>query len=146
MPLAEDQCLEKSALQEVEVQLLELGRKLRYLNPMDVRNLLNYPEESNAHYIPGDEEIIENVREENNVSVQCSAFENNNELDDSEELPQISISQALDSMKMVELCLLQQNDISPAMFTHVKQIRDTLLHKLHKKKTQRSIDSYFSRI
>ncbi len=66
---------------------------------MDIRNLLNYPEEQVTAYTPDVDDVIEDqLQERSGLQVEV----NDDEADDSQELPLVSAAEAYRMVEMLE--------------------------------------------
>jgi len=53
-PIPEEPLIDPEVIKDLEGQVQEL----RYQNPMDIRNLIDYPAEREVTYVPTQEEIV----------------------------------------------------------------------------------------
>jgi hypothetical protein len=53
-PIPEEPLIDPEVIKDLEGQVQEL----RYQNPMDIRNLIDYPAEREVAYVPTQEEIV----------------------------------------------------------------------------------------
>jgi len=56
-PVSEELLIDPEVIKDLEEQVQEL----RYRNPMDIRNLINYPAEHEVVYVPTQEEIVQDL-------------------------------------------------------------------------------------
>ncbi|KAF5181446.1 hypothetical protein FRX31_028967 [Thalictrum thalictroides] len=78
-------------------------QKLKYPNPMSLEYLLNHPLEEETTYVPTEEEIAESLLQSMNV------VQDEEEEDESEEIPIITVKSAVESIEKVGLFLMQQS-------------------------------------
>ena len=93
------QLVDNEVIEDLQLQI----RQLRYQNPMDIRVLLNYPAEEEVAYTPDEDDIIAEHLRSDQVEEQE---------DDTEELPRVMSSQALDATQTLEYFWLQQPDLN----------------------------------
>jgi hypothetical protein len=93
---ASEECpLDPEIIEDLESQIWQF----HYHNPMDIRNLLNYPEEQVAVYTPDVDDVIEDqLQEQSDLQVEV----NDDEADDSQELPVVSVTEVYRMVKMQE--------------------------------------------
>jgi len=90
-------------IQELQHQVAQLS----YGNPMDICNLLNYPEENNYMVASNDEDITNRIIEEFCTQQDEDATSDN---DDSVEPPKISTRQAQEYLEGLTLFWMQQKE------------------------------------
>jgi hypothetical protein len=56
-PVPEEPLIDPEMIKDLEEQVQEL----RYQNPMDIRNLIDYPAEREVTYVPTQEEIVQDL-------------------------------------------------------------------------------------
>jgi hypothetical protein len=56
-PVPEEPLIDPEVIKDLEEQVQEL----RYRNPMDIRNLIDYPDECEVAYVPTQEEIVQDL-------------------------------------------------------------------------------------
>ncbi len=93
---ASEECpLDPEVIEDLESQI----RQFHYHNPMDNRNLLNYPEEKVTAYTPDVDDVIEDqLQERSSLQVEV----NDDEADDSQELLVVSAAEAYRMVEMLE--------------------------------------------
>jgi hypothetical protein len=95
-----------TATQEIEppaelvVKLEEQIRQFHYRNPMEICNLLNYPDEKIVASMPTDDDITEAIIEQFQPSLLPA---NNDDDDDSQELPVVTLGEALEMLSKLQL-------------------------------------------
>jgi hypothetical protein len=87
---------------KVIVDLQSQIQRLRYKNPMDIRNLLNYPEEQITPYTPDLDSIIEDHLEEAGLALVLHEEE-----DDSKEVPAMSAADASEMLDKLVIFFMQ---------------------------------------
>ncbi len=93
---ASEECpLDPEVIEDFESQIWQF----HYHNPMDIRNLLNYPKEHVTAYTPDVDDIIEDqLQEWSGLQVEV----NDDEADDSQEVPVVSAAEAYRMVEMLE--------------------------------------------
>jgi hypothetical protein len=93
---ASEECpLDPEVIKDLESQIWQF----HYHNPMDIRNMLNYPEEHVTAYTPNVDDVIEDqLQERSSLQVEV----NNDEANDSQELPVVSDAEAYKMVEMLE--------------------------------------------
>jgi hypothetical protein len=101
---ASEECpLDPEVIEDFKLQI----RQFHYHNPMDIRNLLNYPKEQVTAYTPDVDNIInDQLQERSGLQVEV----NDDEADDSQELPVVSVAEAYRMVEMLERFWMQQDD------------------------------------
>jgi hypothetical protein len=134
---ASEECpLDLEVIEDLESQI----RQFHYHNLMDIRNLLNYPEEQVTAYTPDVDDVIEDQLQERS----CSQVEvNDNEADDSHELPVVSAVEAYKMVEMLERFWMQQDDSGIPFVAASQKMKDNVSMIRTKQLVQRNIDSFF---
>ena len=89
-PVAEDFVAEEDLLDQEVIKYLESQiRQFRYINPINIRNLLNFPDEAVVSYLPDLDEVSQEhlPTAADNTKADIAAVDDD---DDSEALPHIS--------------------------------------------------------
>ena len=122
---------------DVMTALAEQIKQLRYDDPMDVSNFLNYPAEQQITYTPTEDDIIQEVRGAYSATEDCE------EIDDSEEIPKVTTSEAIRMMnKLTHFWLQQDGDQNENLMT-ISKMRDATM-KIHSEAmVQQTLHSYF---
>lgn len=134
----EDMHLEEETGDDEGIQRLEeVISNLHYRNAMNVEQILNYPNESEAFYeSPTDEEIIQGV-------MDGGDDDHNQDQDDSNSIPQVSPKEAFFAVETLKNYLLQNEKDVPNILYALQKIKDEIELSSHEKKKQFTIDSYF---
>jgi hypothetical protein len=85
---------------ELVVELDEQIRQFHYRNPMEIHNLLNYPDEETVVSVPTDNDIREAIIEQFQPSLLPA---NNDDDDDSQELPVVTSGEASEMLSKLQL-------------------------------------------
>ncbi|OAE18883.1 hypothetical protein AXG93_3022s1070 [Marchantia polymorpha subsp. ruderalis] len=101
-------------ISELESQI----RRFCYENPMNIRNLLNYPDEEVVTYKPSDEDIIAILKE---PAVEIPGHE---EEDDNEELPKICLDDAIFMLENLQHFWLQQEGVHTENLLSIRSMMD----------------------
>jgi len=110
---------------------------------MDIRNLLNYQEEQVTAYTPDVDDVIEDqLQERSGLQVEV----NDNDVDDSQELPVVSVAEAYIMVEMLERFWMQQDDLGIPFVVASQKMKDSVSMIRTKQLVQRNIDSFFQRI
>ncbi|OAE35393.1 hypothetical protein AXG93_2587s1080 [Marchantia polymorpha subsp. ruderalis] len=125
---------------DVIAELEQQIARLPYTNPMDIRNLLNYPNEDGAAEIPTDDNITENILRQFLPATQEDVDD-----DDSEEQPVITTRQATAALAQLELFWMQQTNNQPEYCDILQKMKDSLSQISEQKLRQTTIRSFFSR-
>lgn len=132
--VAEEDLLDQEVIKDLESQI----RQFRYRNPMDIRNLLNYPDEEVVSYLPDLDDII---REHLPVETDNATVDE----DDSEELPPIPAAEADRIIHSLETFWMQQADTEDHFMTSLQRMRDKVRAIRTRQVVQKDIQSYFMR-
>ncbi|KAI1001688.1 hypothetical protein K3495_g6511 [Podosphaera aphanis] len=120
-------------MEELRIQIQQLA----YANPMDIRNLLNYPEEQIITWMPSEEEIVEQIsrdeREESNAD----------EEDDSEEIPKVKHQDAIEMFESLKAFFQQQNSNQNMELDMVRILKDAATKLQKQGLVQSTLDHYF---
>jgi hypothetical protein len=119
----EEDLIDKDVINKLESQIT----KLHYKNPMDIRNLLTYPNEDIVSYILTIDEIIDGHLPQ----PEGTQVDDADEEDDSQEVTLVSTKEANNMLQSLETFWLQQ-DGDNAMFP--------LVIKTHARKGQHLYD------
>ncbi len=137
---ASEECpLDPEFVKDLESQI----RQFHYHNPMDVKNLLNYPKEQVTAYTPDVDDVIEDqLQERSGLQVEV----NDNEADDSQELLVVSAAETYRMVEMLERFWMQQDDSGIPFVAASQKMKDSVSMIRTKQLVQRNIDSFFQRI
>jgi hypothetical protein len=97
--VTEDDLVDHEVIADLQSQI----QRFRYRNPMDIRNLLNYPEEQIASYTPDLDSIIEDHLEEVGLAPVLHEEE-----DDSKEVPAMNAADASEMLDKLVIFFMQQ--------------------------------------
>jgi len=135
-----------TATQEIEPlaklvpELEEQIRQFHYRNPMEIHNLLNYPDEETVVSVPTDDDIIEAIIEQFQPSPLPADNDND---DDSQELPVVTSREASEMLSKLQLFWTQQKDSYPAFVDSIVKMNDRVRHLHQNSLKQRPITNYF---
>jgi hypothetical protein len=115
--ITEDDLVDHEVIADLQSQI----QRFRYKNPMDIRNLLNYPEEQITSYTPDLDNIIEDHLEEAGLAPVLHEEE-----DDSKEVPAMSAADA---------CV-----------SSIQKLKDKVTMIRTNRMVQKNIDRFFKRI
>jgi hypothetical protein len=105
---------------------------------MEIRNLLNYPDEETVASVPTDDDIIKAIIEQ----FQPLPLPADND-DDSQELPVVTSKEASEMLSKLQLFWTQQKDSYPAFVDSIVKMNDRVRHLHQNSLKQRPITSYF---
>ncbi|KAG5463489.1 MAG: hypothetical protein BJ554DRAFT_6989 [Olpidium bornovanus] len=111
--------------------------KLRYRNPMDVRSLLNYPDEEVVAHVPTLDNIIDDQLDDFDQDKNPT-----NDEDDNEEIPRISSKEVQQAIQTLELFWLQQEGDNRTSIIAVQQIKEAVSAIKTRQMVQTNIQSY----
>jgi len=124
-------------IQELQHQVAQLP----YGNPMDMRNLPNYPEENNYMVASNDEDITNRIIEELHPQQDEDAASNNG---DNVELPKISTRQAQEYLEGLTLFWMQQKESYHEFSESLKEQKEAVKKISMTGLKQKSVLDYFS--
>jgi hypothetical protein len=111
--------LDPEVIEDLESQI----RQFHYHNPMDIRNLLNYLEEQVTAYTPDVDDVIEDqLQEQSGLQVEV----NDDEANDSQELPIVSAAEAYKVVEMLERFWMQQDDSGIPFVVASQKVKDNV--------------------
>ncbi len=100
---SEESQLDPEVIEDLKSQI----RQFHYHNPMDIRNLLNYPEEQVTAYTPNVDDVIKDqLQERSSLQVEV----NDDEAYDNQEFPIVSAAEAYRMVEMLERFWMHQDD------------------------------------
>jgi len=100
---SEESQLDPEVIEDLKSQI----RQFHYHNPMDIKNLLNYPEEQVTAYTPNVDDVVKDqLQEWSSLQVEV----NDDEAYDNQELPIVSAAEAYIMVEMLERFWMQQDD------------------------------------
>ncbi|KAH8931298.1 hypothetical protein BDL97_19G013100 [Sphagnum fallax] len=110
---------------EVIKDLKEQVQELRYRNPMDIRNLIDYPAEHEVAYVPTQEEIVQDLS--------------------TNPVPKDEV-EADDSQESIPQFWMQQNIVDHEMLAAIQTIIEEINIMRSSKLVQKPISKYFSKV
>jgi hypothetical protein len=123
---------------EVIKDLEEQVQELWYWNPMDIRNLIDYPTEREVAYVPTQEEIVQDLST-NHVP------EDEMEADDSQESIHVKATEAVQCASLLQQFWMQQ-DIVDHDIAGIQTVKDKIRIMRSSKLVQKPISEYFSKV
>lgn len=136
--ISADDLVDEQVILDLQSQICQF----KYRNPMDVRNLLNYPDEDVTSYTPDLDDIIENHLQEESTS----SGQDIDEDDDSQEVPVVTAVEAYKMVESLERFWMQQSDSNISFIASLQKMKDSVSMLRIKQMVQRNIDSFFQRI
>lgn len=127
--IQECQLIDQGVVEELQSQI----RRFHYPCPMDIRNLLNYPAEQRVSYVPDIDDVIQNYE----------GHKDDEEEDDSFELPQISPAEAQKMLQSLDVFWLQQEEDTQKFMIWLQQMKDRVCALQIKQTVQKDIRDYF---
>jgi hypothetical protein len=124
-------CSDAIATQEIEppaelvAELEEQICQFHYRNPMEIRNLLNYPNEETVANVPTDNDITKAIIEQFQPSPLPA---DNDDDDDSQELPVVTSGEASKMLSKLQLFWTQQKDSYPVFVDSIVKMNDRVRH------------------
>ncbi len=134
-PVPEELLIDPEVIKDLEEQVQEL----RYRNPMDIRNLIDYLVEREVAYVPTEEEIVQDLST-NLVS------EDEVEADDSQESIPVKATKALQCASLLQQFWMQQDIVDHEMLAAIQIIKDKISIMRSSKLVQKPISKYFSKV
>ncbi len=134
-PVPEEPLIDPEVIKDLEEQV----QKLRYRNPMDIRNLIDYPAERKVAYVPTQEEIVQDLS--TNLVPEDEV-----EADDSQESIPVKATEALQCASLLQQFWMQQDIIDHEMFAAIQTIKDKIIIMRSSKLVQKPISEYFSKV
>ncbi len=90
---------------------------------MDIKNLLNYPEEQVAAYTPDVDDVIEDqLQERSGLQVEV----NDDEADDSQELLIVNVAEVYKMVEILERFWMQQDDSGIPFVATSQKMKDSV--------------------
>jgi hypothetical protein len=124
---------------QVIKDLKEQVQELQYRNPMDIRNLIDYPAERKVAYVLTQEEIVQDLS--TNLVPEDEV-----EADDSQESIPMKATKALQCASLLQQFWMQQNIDDHEMFAGIQTVKDKISIMRSSKLVQKPISKYFSKI
>ncbi|KAH8944304.1 hypothetical protein BDL97_13G103400 [Sphagnum fallax] len=124
-PVPEEPLIDPEVIKDLKEQVQEL----QYRNPMDIRNLINYPVEHEVAYVPTQEEIVQDLST-NPVP------EDEVEVDNNQESILVKATEALQCANIVD----------HEMLAAIQTIKEKINIMRSSKLVQKPISKYFSKV
>jgi hypothetical protein len=134
-PVPKEPLIDPEVIKDLEEQVQEL----RYRNPMDIRNLIDYHVEREVAYVPTEEEIVQDLST-NHVP------EDEVEVDDSQESIPVKATEALQCASLLQQFWMQQDIIDHEMLAGIQTVKDKISFMRSSKLVQEPISEYFSKV
>ncbi len=131
----EEPLIDPKVIKDLEEQVQEL----RYRNPMDIRNLIDYPGEHEVIYVLTQEEIVQDLST-NPVP------DNEVEADDSQESIPVKATEALQCASLLQQFWMQQDIVNHEMLAGIQTVKDKINIMRFSKFVQKPILEYFSKV
>jgi hypothetical protein len=116
---SEDYPLDPEVIKDLESQI----RQFHYHNLIDIRNMQNYPEEQVTAYTSDVDNVIKDqLQERSGLQVEV----NDDEADDSQKLPVVTIAEAYRMVEMLERFWMQQDDSGIPFIAASQKMKDSV--------------------
>lgn len=115
IPIDENELLDQAFVEELESQICQF----RYSNPVDIRNLLNYPAEDEVAYVTDVYDVV-------NDQLSNASDDGGNADDDSQEHPSISLTEAHKMLQTLQLLWMQQEVDSQDFLPSLQHMKDII--------------------
>jgi len=135
--VTEDDLVDHEVIADLQSQI----QLFRYRNPMDIRNLLNYPEEQITSYTSDLDSIIEDHLEKAGLTPVLHEEE-----DDSKEVPAMSVADASEMLDKLVIFFMQQQDAEESCVSSIQKLKDKVSMIRTNRMVQKNIDRFFKRI
>jgi hypothetical protein len=134
-PVSEESLIDLEVIKDLEEQVQEL----RYRNPMDIRNLIDYPAEREVVYVSTQEEIVQDLS--TNLVPKDEV-----EADDSQESILVKATEALQCASLLQQFWMQQDIVDHEMLAGIQIVKDKISIMRSSKLVQKPISEYFSKV
>jgi hypothetical protein len=124
---------------EVIKDLEEQVQELPYRNPMDIRNLIDYPAERKVVYVLTQEEIVQDLSTN-------PVLEDEVEADDSQESIPVKATKALQCASLLQQFWMQQDIVNHEMLAGIQTVKDKISIMRSSKLVQKPILEYLSKV
>jgi hypothetical protein len=114
-PVPEEPLIDPEVIKDLEEQVQEL----RYRNPMDIHNLIDYPAECEVTYVPTQEEIVHDLS--TNLVPEDEV-----EADDSQESIPVKATEALQCASLLQQFWMQQDIVDHEMLAGIQTVKDKI--------------------
>jgi hypothetical protein len=135
--VTEDDLVDHEVIADLQSQI----QRFRYKNPMDIRNLLNYPEEQITSYTPDLDSIIEDRLEEAGLALMLHEEE-----DDNKEVPAMSAADASEMLVKLVIFFMQQQDADGSCVSSIQKLKNKVSMICTNRMVHKNIDKFFKRI
>ncbi len=134
-PVPKEPLIDPEVIKDLEEQVQEL----RYRNPMDICNLINYPAKRKVVYVLTQEEIVQDLST-NHVP------EDEVEVDDSQESILVKATETLQCASLLQQFWMQQDIVDHEMLAGIQIVKDKISIMRSSKLVQKPILEYFSKV
>jgi hypothetical protein len=134
-PVLEELLIDPEVIKDLEEQVQEL----QYWNPMDIRNLIDYPAEREVAYVSTQEEIVQDLS--TNLVPEDEV-----EADDSQESIPVKATEALQCASLLQQFWMQQDIVDHEMLAGIQTVKDKINIMRFSKLVQKPISEYFSKV
>ncbi len=134
-PIPEEPLIDPEVIKDLEEQVQEL----RYRNPMDIHNFIDYHAEREVAYVPIQEEIVQDLS--TNLVPKDEV-----EADDSQESIPVKATEALQCASLLQQFWMQQDIVDHEMLAAIQTIKDKISIMRSSKFVQKPISEYFSKV
>jgi hypothetical protein len=134
-PVPDEPLIDPEVIKDLEEQVQEL----RYRNPMDIRNLIDYHAEREVAYVSTQEEIMQDLST-NPVP------EDEVEANDSQESIPVKATEALQCAILLQQFWMQQDIVDHEMLASIQIVKDKISIMRSSKLVQKPISEYFSKV
>jgi hypothetical protein len=111
----EEPLIDPEVIKDLEEQVQELW----YQNPMDIRNLIDYPTEREVTYVPTQEEIVQDLSTN-------PVLKDEVETDDSQESILVKATEALQCASLLQQFWMQQDIVDHEMLVGIQTVKDKI--------------------
>jgi hypothetical protein len=114
-PVSEEPLIDPEVIKDLEEQV----QKLRYQDPMDIRNLIDYPAKREVAYVPTQEEIVQDLST-NPVP------EDEVEVNDNQESIPVKATEALQCASLLQQFWMHQDIVDHEMLAGIQTVKDKI--------------------
>ncbi|OAE20259.1 hypothetical protein AXG93_3960s1500 [Marchantia polymorpha subsp. ruderalis] len=119
--------------------LKKLVQELRYRNPMDIRNLIDYLVQREVAYVLTQEKIVQDLSTN-------PVLEDELEAKESQEYTLVKTTEALQCASLLQQFSMQQDIVDHEMIATIETVKDKISIMRSSKLIQKSILEYFSKV
>jgi hypothetical protein len=130
-PVPEEPFIDLEVIKDLEEQVQEL----RYRNPMDIRNFIDYPAERKVAYVLTQKEIVQDLSTNPVPKDEVEA-------DDSQESIPVKATEALQCASLLQQFWMQQDIIDHEMLADIQTVKDKISIMRSSKRVQKPISEY----